>query len=142
MSPTSSSTPRSAPEAELTPAQIQQTEALANQEFGGLLRGIRRRSHATYAVCAPHILHNCLSNHLDVVQTQDMIEAEVFHCPVCGNLLKDRRTKIATAIMLERQRLKELWQGVEDHIGDPDFHLHLDRFRAALGLAVTGGSTS
>lgn len=136
MSSTSRSTPEPARGQELTDEQIRAAEARTNAGFSSVLRQLRRRSHATYAVCDPYVLHACLSEHLNPDQIQDLIEAEVFNCPTCGMLLKDRHTKVATAIMLERHRLKQLWLRVEERADEPDFHLHLNHFRAALGILV------
>lgn len=135
----SSPTPGRMPERGFTRSQIREAEEASNGIFAGVMRAVRQRSHATYDVAEPAVLRNCLASHLDAAARQDMITAEVYTCPTCGSLLKDRRTRVAAAIMLERRRIRDLWLQVEDHTGQPDFHEYLGRFRVAIDLGAQSG---
>lgn len=99
-----------------------------------LTRRIDARISASYGVSAPEAFRDCLDAHLDQVQIIVMLLADVYNCPICGRLLKDRQSPVASAILMERQRVAGMLRDVETApIGEERSRLW-NRLRAGLGL--------
>ena len=96
---------------------------------------LAERSHATYAVAATDDFIRCVSEHMDHADRAEMVIAGVYECPQCARLLKDRQSPVATAVLLERQRLRELWIGVETAT-EAERERRMAYFRRGLGLSV------
>lgn len=100
-------------------------------QFGQL---IRDRAQDAYAVASTADFGRCVQEHLEPAGWAEMVVAEAYSCPVCGRLLKDRRSpSVASSILLERSRLAALWLQVEEAEGQ-DRTDATARFRRALGL--------
>lgn len=119
---------------ELTEHERGQLQRLGQRGWVGLQALLHGRARAVYAVAAPEDFAFCTQSHMSESDRQEMIGAEVYQCPGCGRLLKDRKTGIATSILLERGRLRELWLDVEG-AHDEEYPSAMARFRRALGLA-------
>lgn len=93
------------------------------------------QARAAYQVANAEQFTECVRHHMDGPQTLVLLNAEVYHCPRCGQLLKDRRTPVASSILLERSRLAALLTEAEDAPPGPERKRLWHRFRAALGLS-------
>lgn len=96
---------------------------------------IAARAHDTYMVASAQDFRECIGEHMTLVEQFDMVGADVFHCVVCGRLLKDRRTPLASSILLERRRLAAMLTEVEQAPRGSRERARLWLvFRAGLGL--------
>jgi hypothetical protein len=118
---------------ELTPAEQGRLKSLAGAGWAYVNRFFSGRSRETYAMAAPVDFAECVFDHMDIGQRAELITADVYSCPGCGRLLKDRKNPVASSILLERRRLRELWLDVEA-APDDKRDKALERFRRALGL--------
>ncbi len=105
-----------------------------DQVWSALTRQIDEKVSASYGVSTPEAFKHCIDTHLDQVQIIVMLLAEVYNCPFCGRLLKDRHSPVASAILMERQRVAGMLRDVETApIGEERSRLW-HRLRAGLGL--------
>ncbi len=118
---------------ELTPAEMEQLRSASNSGWTGIAKILGERAQVAYSVVSRDDLADCLYAHMDGEDDQEMITADAYHCPVCGRLLKDRRNAAASGILLERQRIQQLWKQVEATKPE-EFSEAVERFRRALGL--------
>jgi hypothetical protein len=119
---------------ELSAEELDQVSRLGERTFAQVYRRLTGRARAVYAQASMEEFGECVSHHLDAAQRRALVHAEVFTCPYCHRLLKDRRTPVATAVELERGRVKDLWQQVET-ASPSTREAAFTRFRQALGLA-------
>ena len=118
---------------ELSPEEQGRLARIGRISWHQLLQMLVSRARTTYSVSEPEQFTICVREHLSHDQRADMVNADVYTCPQCSNLLKDRQTPVASGILLERMRLRELWLDVEQ-APTSDFDVRFDRFRRALGL--------
>lgn len=101
---------------------------------------LRVRAAWTYGVADPADFAACVRHHMDPQQRIDMMAADAYWCPECGRHLKDRRTPVATSVMLERRRLRDLYRRVDEASDERGRTEALRRFIAALGLQPPTGA--
>lgn len=104
------------------------------QAWEAVMRGLTVRARRTYSVAKPEEFRQCVSEHMDGVQRMVMVNSEVYHCAVCGRLLKDRGSPVASGILAERRRLAGLLADVEKTTNPDERTRAWRKFRAALGL--------
>lgn len=121
-------------ERELTVEEMLVLRRHTDQVWASLTARIDAKVSASYGVSSPETFRQCLDEHLDQVQIIVMLLAEVYNCPLCGRLLKDRQSSVASAILLERRRVAGMLRDVETApIGEERSRLW-HRLRAGLGL--------
>jgi hypothetical protein len=106
---------------------------LAAAGWAQLNQVFSRKAKAAYAMAAPGDFGECVYVHMNVEQRAALVQADLYTCPVCNRLLKDRNTPVAASILLERGRLLELWLQVE-RANVEDREAALQSFRFGLGL--------
>lgn len=121
---------------ELTPEEQSRLRRVGQAGWKGLQVFLSGRSRASYAVADEDDFTACVFQHMNLQDRNEMLAADVFFCPVCARLLKDRKNPVASSILLERRRVRELWLDVEQ--SPPELmDAALDRFRRALGLPAS-----
>lgn len=120
-------------EHQLTDEERERLENLGGRGWLQVLELVNLRAKATYSVQDARTFALCVGQHMDDEDQADMIVAEVYNCPQCSTLLKDRKSSVASSILLERHRIAMLWLDVEQAKFE-EFDTKLDRFRRALGL--------
>jgi hypothetical protein len=121
-------------ERELTITEMTRLRQLGEKTWLAMGRIIKHQAGLTYAMAEPADFSSCVQEHLTAIQRSAMVAANVFTCPECGLLLKDRGVPVATSILLERRRLAEMWMLVEQATDDEQRAEAARRFRTALGL--------
>jgi hypothetical protein len=123
-------------ERELTPEEQAILSRYSDEVWRTLTNDANSKVRAAYEVSDLSTFSNCMTVHMDQMATIDMVTSEVYHCPQCGRLLKDRRSPIASALLQERRRLAGMLTDVEDtQVDTPERASRWARFRAALGLS-------
>lgn len=120
---------------DLTGAERRTLRALAAAGWEQLSSLLTQRSREAYDAADPQAFGKCVTAHLDIVQIRELICADAYHCPQCGQLLKDRRTPVASTILLERRRMAGLWKAVEEAGNDEQRRMAMHRFRTGMGLS-------
>lgn len=120
---------------ELTPEEQEALHDVANEAWMDLRAELNSRARNVYAVSSPHEFAECVGQHMNDADRVEMTKAEAYHCPSCGRHLKDRRTPIASSILGERRRLRDLYMLIDRTPEGPDRERATRRFIAALGLA-------
>lgn len=118
---------------ELTASERKRLESLSKNGWLQVMALLAQRSKATYSVAGSQTFTRCVQMHLDDQDRDEMMDSDLYNCPVCETLLKDRGSPVASSILMERGRLRELWLDVEQ-APHAEFDMRLDRFRSALGL--------
>lgn len=119
---------------ELSEQEMQRLHQVGREQWATLKAMLRSRARDAYAVSAPEDFEHCVTEHMSAPDWAEMVVSGVFACPVCERPLKDRRTPVATAVLLERRRMRQLWQEVE--ASEPDqLDARMFVFRRALGLS-------
>lgn len=122
---------------ELTHEERQRLRTMAAAGWSTIQSLMRGRAREVYALASPQDFGECVFQHMNIDQRASLVFADIYQCPVCGRLLKDRRTPVASSLLLERMRLRDLWLQVE-MAEDEDFRVEaMRRFRSALGLGET-----
>lgn len=121
-------------ERELTVNEITRLRQLGERTWLAMGRIIKHQAGLTYAMTEPAQFNSCVRGHLTAIQRAAMAVANVFTCPECGRLLKDRGETVTTSILLERRRLAEMWMQIEQAADDEQRAEAARRFRTALGL--------
>lgn len=118
---------------ELSASERSSLARLSDLSWSAARALLQARAGATYAVATPADFAACVGEHLSREDASRMRDADRYECPTCHRILKDRTHPIASVILDERERLRELWLDVEQ---SPVERLDeaLDRFRNALGL--------
>jgi hypothetical protein len=120
---------------ELTPEEQSRMRRVAEAGWKGLQSLLNGRSKTTYSVASERDFTECVFEHMSPEQRDAMMSSDLYSCPVCERQLKNRNTPVASSILLERARLRQLWLDVEQ--APPEqMNEALDRFRRALGLAA------
>lgn len=119
---------------ELSDQEMERLRLASKQEWATLSQMLRHKASATYAVADVADFEFCVTEHMDSADWAEMVVAGVFQCPTCSRLLKDRGTPVASAILLERRRVRDLWEAVEAAAPDSRENA-MTRFRRGLGLA-------
>jgi hypothetical protein len=118
---------------ELTPDEQSRVRRIGEAGWMFLKVLLSSKAKASYSVADEDDFTDCAFNHMNSADREEMVASEVFFCPVCSRLLKDRKSPVASSILLERRRVRELWLDVEQ--SPPELmDAALDRFRRALGL--------
>lgn len=120
-------------ERELTQVEQERLMALAEEAWRDIVASFADQARAAYSVAPREAFALCVGTHMNRRARQSMLRAEVYHCPVCGRLLKDRHTTAASSILLERRRLRELWREVQRLPSGPERDSALRKFVVALG---------
>ncbi len=118
---------------ELTEHERRRLRTLAATGWAHITGALRNRAHQTYSLAEAADFAECIFNHMSVDDRASMILADVYNCPGCSRLLKDRRTPVASGILVERERMRQLWLQVEQ-APEGERQAAIDRFRSALGL--------
>lgn len=118
---------------ELTEHERRRLEMLGRRGWIQVMQLLALRAKASYNVAHSKVFTRCVQQHMDDCDRDAMIAAEVYTCPTCGTILKDRKSPVASSILLERGRLRAMWLDVEQAKAE-DFDEKLNRFRRALGL--------
>ncbi len=118
---------------DLTPAEEETLRRYTEDSWASISRALALRARAVYSVAKIEDFRRCVREHMDLDDWSEMAHAELYHCPSCGLLLKDRGTPVAAAALLERQRIRRLWQAVQDADEGPDKTEAQRRFIAGLG---------
>lgn len=124
-------------ERELTPDEQARLAAISTAGWRGIQTLLNGRARASYSVAAEADFAKCVFGHMVPSERDTMIGAEIYFCPVCDRLLKDRKSPVASSVLLERARVRELWLEVEKAAPD-DMEAAVDKFRRALGLDADG----
>jgi hypothetical protein len=119
---------------ELTPSEQSRLRAFAAAGWSFITDRLQHRARDAYALSEPGDFAECVFDHMDVNDRAAMIAAEVYQCPDCARLLKDRRSTASSSILLERGRLRDLWLAAEQAPAGEAREEALTRFRSALGL--------
>lgn len=119
---------------ELTPEEQTRLRTLAAAGWAHINRFFAGKAVLAYTMATPADFADCVFGHMDVDARSLLINADVYTCPTCGRLLKDRRTPVASGILLERARLRRLWQDVEN-ASDRSRDEAMARFTYALGIS-------
>jgi hypothetical protein len=120
---------------ELSDEEMERLRQASSAQWATLKAMLRSRARDAYAVSAPEDFERCVSEHMGAPDWAEMVVSGVFQCPVCARPLKDRRrTPVATAILLERRRVRRLWQEVEASTPE-QLDARMLVFRRALGLS-------
>jgi hypothetical protein len=106
----------------------------AEAEWGDILAALRSRSRNAYAVAEPNDFATCITQHMSTVEQIEMTRADVYHCPKCGRHIKDRRTPVASSVLVERRRLRQLYLAIEEAAAGEARDEATRRFIAALGV--------
>lgn len=118
---------------ELTGEERAQLMSVGQQEWAAVHSTLITKAKAVYSVADHDSFNACVFQHMDANDRTAMVVAEVYECPGCGRLLKDRRSPVASSILLERKRLRTLWMNVED-ADEAAMPTALRTFRRALGV--------
>jgi hypothetical protein len=119
---------------ELTPPEQNRLRTLAATGWSYITERLQHRARDAYSSTEPGEFAECVFEHMGVTDRANMITADVFECPKCGRLLKDRHNTASSSILLERRRLRDLWVDVEVAEDGPAREHALADFRSALGL--------
>ncbi len=119
---------------ELTLQEQEKLKALGKRGWKQVLELLAQKAKETYGIAPPTVFTQCYAEHMSEDDHEDMVKAEVYTCPQCATLLKDRKSRVASGILLERKRIADLWLDVEQAKFE-DFDARFDRFRRALGLS-------
>lgn len=120
---------------ELTEAEMDRLRRLSDQEWTQVTTTLFRQARRSYAVAAPDQFANCVTKHMVDIDYAEMINSDVFRCPHCDRLLKDRGTAVGEALSLERQRLADLLVSAEGaDAGSIEAQQRWNRLRTALGI--------
>jgi hypothetical protein len=119
-------------ERELTTDELTELRHLNERYWTYIQNDLNLRAHQTYAVAAPTDFRRCIVEHMSMSERIEMLDADVYTCPECHRLLKDRNTPVASAILLERRRIRELWQAAETAPAGTGQEA-IARFRRAIG---------
>jgi hypothetical protein len=123
---------------ELTHEERQRLRTMAAAGWSTIQSLMRGRAREVYSLAKPEDFGECVFQHMNIDQRAALVFADVYQCPVCGRLLKDRKTPVASSLLLERMRLRELWLAVESAEDDEQARGEaMRRFRSALGLGDT-----
>jgi hypothetical protein len=118
----------------LTPEEQSTLARISTAGWKGIQAVLNGRSKAAYSVAAEEDFARCVFGHMLASERDTMIGADLYTCPVCERLLKDRKTPVASSILLERARVRELWLDVEKATTPDEIAEAAERFRRALGL--------
>lgn len=120
-------------ERELTAEEQERLRRVSHAGWRGIQSVLEGRSKTAYAEAAEEEFAKCVFGHMVPSERDTMIGADIYFCPVCNRLLKDRKTPVASSVLLERARVRELWLAVEK-AGPDDVEKAVEAFRRALGL--------
>ena len=112
---------------------VDRLELLSKHGWNQVMQLLAQRSKSAYNAAASEVFTRCVQQHMNDDDRSTMMAADVYVCPECETLLKDRKSPVASGILLERKRLAQLWLDVET-ASIRDFDAAFDRFRRALGL--------
>ncbi len=118
---------------DLTPEEQSRLRRLSETGWKTVQTLLTLRSRASYSAADPEDFIECVQHHLTDSDRSDLRDADLYACPTCNRLLKDRRTPVASSVLLERTRLRKLWENVEQAPADA-MPQALDQFRRGLGL--------
>jgi hypothetical protein len=119
---------------ELSDAEMERLALVSKQEWGVLAGMLRTRASATYGVADAQDFERCVTQHMSAQDWNAMAVAGIFECPQCSRLLKNRDAPVvATAVLLERRRIGDLWSAVEGATPE-QLDARMLVFRRALGL--------
>lgn len=119
---------------DLTREEMNRLRVAGEEAWADVTEILVQGSRLTYRVASEEELRQCIQNHLDSTERIVMANAEAYHCWVCGRLLKDRNSPVASSILVERSRLAALFTDAETQPPGPERRRLWQRFRAALGL--------
>lgn len=120
---------------ELSQEEQEALRDLADQAWSDLRAELNSRAHNAYAIADPGDFATCVREHMDHDQRVEMTKADAFHCPGCGRHLKDRRTPLASSVLVERRRLRDLYLRIDRSPDGPTREQATRQFIAALGMA-------
>jgi hypothetical protein len=120
-------------ERELNAAEQQRLRQLGERSWLDIQASLSSRAKAVYAAAAPEDFAECVGEHMEGEDRTALALAEVYQCPRCARLLKDRKTPVASALLQERLRIQQLWMDVEK-AQPKEMDEAVERFRRALGL--------
>ncbi len=118
---------------DLTEEEENRLAAFAEKTWGEIQGSVASRARAAYSVAPEETFRSCVRDHMDLLAWNEMIGADVYTCPVCATLLKDRRTVVASAVLIERARIREMWKEYEAAEPGPVREGLRQRLSAALG---------
>lgn len=118
-------------ERELSTEEREKLRNLGDATWWRFYQTVTRRARSVYSTATPAQFAVCVSEHMSQQNRDALIGSETYTCPSCHQLLKDRRAPVATAILVERQRLQELWHDIEN-ADDAERPSAIERFRQAL----------
>ncbi len=120
-------------ERELSAEEQARLHAIGDESWEQFYRVLTWRARAVYSMATAAEFGQCVLHHMTAQERAALVSAEMYTCPQCHRLLKDRRTPVASAALLERTRVQELWLEVEAAPED-DKREAIARFRRALDL--------
>lgn len=119
---------------ELSAEELDVLQQVADGAWMTLRSELHDRAANVYGVAAPDEFTECVTQHMDLEARRAMAEAEVYSCPDCGRHLKDRRTPVASSVLGERRRLRDLYLCMDRASEGPDREKATRQFIAALGI--------
>ncbi len=118
---------------ELTDDERSRLRAASQAGWEDIGKFLASRARAAYTADSDDFAE-CVFQHMDEDQRVIMVAADLYNCPECGRLLKDRKNPVASSILLERGRLREAWLRVEQARDSETAEQALVQFKKALGL--------
>ncbi len=119
---------------ELTRQEMDRLRRVGKKHWSDLAQMVQDRARNAYSVADPEDFERCVTQHMSASDWGDMVVSGIFMCPVCARLLKDRQSPVATAVLLERTRVRKLWEEVE-RSSPEQLDARMAVFRRALGLS-------